>query len=563
MGALTSIGYTAFQTNPNMQPYWYQDESVQSLLDYYIRGNTGNPIVAIPTGGGKSLIQSEFMRRVLSFWPRQRFMCLTHVKELIAQNVADCLEYWPAAPVGVYSAGLDQRIAHTPIVFGGIATVVNCIELFGWRDVLIIDECHLLSSKDESMYGKVIAGLKKINPYLKVIGLTATPYRTGQGLLTEGGLFTDIVYDMTSMEMFNLLVKQGFIADFRSKPTGVEIDVSNLKMNSDGEYNKDELQGVSDIDAITDAAVREVCYWGTQLNRQSWLTFATGITHAENINKKYNRYGVRSTWVHGKMDKKERDDNIEGFKAGYYRSMVNYNILSTGFNHKPIDMIVHLRATGSTGWWIQANGRGGRAYRGKDYCFALDFAGNTRRLGPINDPLIPQKRGKKTVAGVAPVKICPRCNFYNHTRAPQCINCAYEFPPSIKIEAEAAFDQLLRTTKEPIVETFNVQYVVYKEHKYPHSRPFLQVQYHCGAMGVQRFDDKIWLENDGASKGVARDWWRKRYVGDGTCRRPQSFAGYIPDSIAEALELRGQLKTPRTIRVRLDKSEPEVVGYDI
>lgn len=562
MGALTNIGYTAFQTNPNMTPYWYQEEAVDSVIDYYLRGKTGNPIVAIPTGGGKSLIQARLMHKILSMWGRQRFLCLTHVKELIGQNVADCLEYWPGAPVGIYSAGLDQRIAHTQIVFGGVATVVNCIELFGWRDLLIIDECHLLSSKDASMYGLIIAGLKKINPHLKVIGLTATPYRTGQGLLTDGGLFTDIVYDMTSMEMFNLLIEQGFIAAFRSKPTGVEIDVSGLKMNSDGQYNDTELQAVSDIDSITDAAVRETCYWGTHLNRQSWLTFASGIKHAEHINEKYKRYGVTSTLVHGKMSDNERDDNIAGFKAGYYRSIVNYNILAVGFNHKPIDMIVHLRATGSTGWWVQSNGRGGRTYRGKDYCFALDFAGNTRRLGPINDPVIPQKRGKKTVAGVAPVKICPRCNFYNHTRAPHCINCDFEFPQNVKIEAEAGFDALLRTLKPVTVEPFKVEYVIYREHQFPNSRPFLQVQYHCGAMGLQRFDEKIWLDNDGASKAVARDWWRKRYVGDGTCRRPQSFAGYIPDSVAEALTLQGQLKTPRIIRVRLDKSEPEVVGHE-
>ncbi len=83
-----------------------------------------------------------------------------------------------------------------PIVFGGVQSVAPAIKKaleqndgrpphlrhFGWRDLLLIDECHLLSDKEDSFYQYIIAELRAINPHLKVIGFTATPYRMKMGM---------------------------------------------------------------------------------------------------------------------------------------------------------------------------------------------------------------------------------------------------------------------------------------------------------------------------------------------------------------------------------------------
>jgi DNA repair protein RadD len=570
---------SAVQLNPAIQLRWYQQEAITQTLDYFMRGNTGNPVICLPTGTGKSLVQSGFMVQCLMNWPRLRFLCLTHVKELVAQNAKDTLDYWPTAPIGIYSAGLGQKVAHTPIVFGGVASVVNDIASMGWRDVIFIDECHLVSGKDESMYGAVIAGLRKINPNLKVIGLTATPYRAGHGLITDGhGLFTDITYDMTTMAMFNLLLTQGYLCPINAPSrTSVNVADDNLRMRN-GDYRLEDVQAVMDVDAVTDAAVREMCGYGQ--SRRAWLTFASGVEHAKHVNDRLLYYGVPSTVVHGELSDKERDKRLEDYQAGRYVSCVNFGVLTTGFNYKAVDMIAHLRKTQSTGLWVQMNGRGTRPLYATGYdlttdngrfaavvngpkpnCLGLDFAGNTKRLGPINDPIIPRKKGNRLVMGMPPVKICPQCSYYNHTRASHCCNCSYEFPVNVNIDATASFDELLRTEK-PVVENFDVKYVTYHRRQYKHGEPFMMVTYHCGAMGIQTFEDKIWLENVGPSLGWSRDWWRKRYVGDGTARRPQSFVGYVPISVDEALQLTGYLKTPRTIRVRLDKKESEIIGQD-
>src|SRR4051812_48503710 len=194
----------------SLVPRYYQTDAVQSVFRYF-EENKGNPIIAMPTGTGKSIVIAMFLEIIFRYWPMQRVMILTHVKELIKQNVAKTLEVWPTAPIGIYSAGLQEKSTVQPIIFGGVASVINAIEMFGHRDLLIIDECHLLNPDLDSRYQRIISKLKEVNPKLKVIGLSATWYRLGQGLLTQGGLFTDICYNICDTAGFTRLISEGFL----------------------------------------------------------------------------------------------------------------------------------------------------------------------------------------------------------------------------------------------------------------------------------------------------------------------------------------------------------------
>jgi DNA repair protein RadD len=166
-------------------PRWYQEEAIKSIFSYFME-NDGNPIIALPTGTGKSIVIADFVKKVFSYYQGQRVMMLTHVKELIKQDYQKLIDVWPTAPAGIYSAGLNRRDHLYPITFAGIASVHKKPELFGKQDLAIIDECHLVSARSNTMYLKFIDAMRAINPALKVIGLTATKYRLGQGLLTEG-----------------------------------------------------------------------------------------------------------------------------------------------------------------------------------------------------------------------------------------------------------------------------------------------------------------------------------------------------------------------------------------
>lgn len=533
---------------------WYQVEAEQSIFDYFDNGNRGNPVVAMPTGTGKSVVIANFLRRVYRYYPRQRIMMLTHVKELIEQNAAKVMQVWPTAPLGIYSAGLNRKDLMLPLTFGGVASVKNVIRQFGHIDLLLIDECHLLNPNDDTMYQFIIAELLAINPWLKVIGFTATPFRMKQGMITEGGIFTDICYDITHYEAFNRLIAEGYLSPLIPKRTNIEIDTSNVGM-SGGDFNQKALNAATDRDEITWAACKEMVELGQ--NRASWLTFASSVENAEHIAAMLQSFGINAAASHSKLPAKEADARRDAFKRGELRALVNMGKYTTGFDHPPIDLIGMLRATLSPGLWVQMLGRGTRPFDGdrffprKQNCLVLDFAGNTRRLGPINDPVIPRKPGQG--GGDAPVRICEVCGAYNHAKVRFCCNCGNEFHFQTKIVRHAGTEELLKSDL-PVVEFYPVQRVLYNLHEKRDritgdllSPPSIKVSYICG---VRMFNEWICLEHGKMAGKKARDWWRQR------------MGTEPPATTYEALQQVQGLRVPSRIRVHVNKSFPEVLGYE-
>lgn len=343
----------------------YQEESLDRIWNYFASGNTGNPVVALPTGTGKSLIPAVFIERIMKIWPDQRFLLATHVKELIAQNFIELKNAWPDAPAGIYSAGLKKKQPFFPIVFGGIQSMIKNVHQFGHRDIAFVDEAHLVSQEEGSMYLTFFEMLRLINPRLKIIGLTATPYRMGQGYITDDGLFTDIIHDMTSMENFNQLIAQGYMAPLIPKRTHTELDISDVGMQK-GEFIPAQLEHAVDQQRITYAGLKEMIDYGS--NRKSWLIFSSGISHAEHIATMLSTFGIDCAAVHSKQKPEYNDAAITAFKNYSLRAIVCYSKLTTGFNHPGIDLIGDFRPTMSIPLHVQKLGRGTRPANGKENC---------------------------------------------------------------------------------------------------------------------------------------------------------------------------------------------------
>lgn len=521
----------------------YQEEGVYSIFNYFEAGNTGNPVVAMPTGTGKSVVIALFLQRVLSQYPRQRIMVLTHVKELIAQNYAKLVDIWPLAPAGIYSSGLKQKDTALPIIFGGVGSVVNNVAAFGHRDLLLIDEAHLLSPSEASQYQLVIEALKRVNPWLRVIGFTATPYRLGTGMITDGPIFTDLCFDITHYEAFNRLIAEGYLCPLVTLKTGAE-------MNTPTAVRAGEFTQASADAALTDdvmrAALDETARAGA--SRRQWLAFTAGVEKAEKAAEYLRHLGVAAASVHTKLGDAERDKRIADYKRGNLRCLVNNNVLTTGFDHPPIDLISMLRPTMSPGLWVQMLGRGTRpSYETQKLnCLVLDFARNRRRLGPINDPKIPRKKGEG--GGDVPVRICPACNAYNHASARNCENCGLEFEFKQKLVETPTADAMLRSDI-PQVELYDVNRVFYSKHvkRDGTGKPTLKVIYACG---MRMFTEWIALEHDGFAGKKARDWWRTR-----TQSEP-------PTTVDEAVTLTAYLRIPQRIHVWVNKANPEVLRYE-
>lgn len=514
----------------------YQQAAITSIYGYF-QSHNGNPLVVIPTAGGKSLVMAAFIEGVLKAWPDQRILIVTHVRELIAQNHAEMIGLWPEAPAGIYSAGLGKREAQARILFAGIQSIHRRAQEVGHTDLVLIDEAHLIPGNSSTMYRRFLDGLARINPALKVIGLTATPFRLDSGMLHEGknALFTDIAYEAPVRD----LIDAGYLSPLVSKQPATRLDVSKVGTRA-GDFIQRDLAAAVDQEAITRAAVTEIIAHG--LDRKSWLTFCSGVDHARHVAEEFARQGIICSTIFGDTPKEERDAIIAAFKRGEIRALASMGVLTTGFNAPAVDLIALLRPTKSAGLYVQMVGRGTRLAPGKENCLVLDFAGNVRRHGPID--LVRPKRPGDGGGGEAPTKVCPMCESIIALSATECPDCGHVFPArEVKIAPTAATLPVL----SPKAQWLPVHGVSYSRHDKLGGLPSLKVTYNCG---LRSYSEWVCIEHQGYARQKAADWWCKRAPG---CP--------VPLTVAEAIAEAKRLVRPNEISVRPSGRYVEVSGY--
>lgn len=533
-----------------MTPHYYQLEAKNSIFNYFESGGKGNPLVCMPTASGKSIVIADFLRDVFRFFPNQRVMMLTHVWKLILQNAEKMQKFWPTAPIGIHSAGLKQRDTFMPIIFGGVQSVAKNVEAFGHRDLLLIDEAHLLGSDEDTQYLQVIKGLKAINPFLKVIGFTATPYRLKMGTLVDGGLFTDIAYDLTTHEAFTKLIAEGYLCPLVGKPTITRIEgIGQLGIQA-GDFNSKQAEALVDRDEITYSACKELLDIG--YNRNRCMAFAAGVNNAEHIASMLQSFGATAAAVHSKLSDEENKNRLAAYERGELWAIVGANMLTTGYDNPKIDLIADFQPTCSPGKHVQKLGRGTRVHPSKFNTLVLDFVGNIGRNGPIDDPVMPRKPGQR-VGEPPPIKICPDCTAYNHASARFCCNCAREFEFHTKLFAAAFNDSPMKQDVNPIVETVTVkQPVFYKRHDgkdkgFGLGPPSVKATYILGIRPVNVF---LCFEHTGLPKHKAHDWWKKH------------SANEPPKTVDEFLKRTGELRVPKQVTIHANIKYPEILTYD-
>jgi DNA repair protein RadD len=398
----------------------YQQRTIDQLYAWFEAGNVGNPCLVLPTGSGKSHIIAALCKDALQSWPETRILMLTHVRELISQNAEKMRQHWPNAPMGIYSAGLGRKELGEPITFAGIQSVRSKAKQIGHVDLVIIDECHLVSHKDEGGYRTLLNDLRVINLNLRVIGLTASPYRLGHGYITDKPAIFDALIEPVSIEE---LIFKGFLCNLRSKLTTTKLEVDGVKKRG-GEYIESELQAAVDTDDKNSRVVAEIIKLGAE--RKSWLVFCAGVAHAHHVRDAMVAQGIVAECVTGETPSADRDRMLIEFKSGKIRALTNANVLTTGFDAPGIDLVAMLRPTMSPGLYVQMAGRGLRIAPGKVDCLVLDFAGVVEQHGPITAVRAPPKKGDKV--GEAPVKVCDNCQEICALSVRVCPACGAEFP---------------------------------------------------------------------------------------------------------------------------------------
>ena len=540
----------------------YQKDAVDAVYRY-LREKDGNPCIEIPTAGGKSCCIARIATDAVNLW-NGRVMILAHVKELLAQNADKVAALCPGIPVGVYSAGLGRRDTGQPIVVAGIQSAYNRAELFGRRDLLVIDEAHLVPPGGEGMYRTFLEAMRRINPLVRLIGVTATPYRLDGGAICRpGNLLTDICYRAEVKP----LIAQGYLSPITSKAGHSSIRLDGLHTRA-GEFVQEDVDAAVDNADAIDSACRDAV--AQAAGRRTVIVFCSSVEHARHVAKKLRDLtGDETAVLTGETPAQERAAILRRFRGKDLapdlfgqterplRWLCNVSVCTTGLDIPNIDCVVMLRPTQSAGLYVQMVGRGFRLSpeTGKANCLVLDYSGNIERHGPVDAVRVREPgHGPKLDAPLA--KECPNCREMIHPAIMVCPSCGYRFPRPADERITGDASRLAILSGEYEDEEVPVRGVTYAYHvkrdPKPGDLPTLEVSYDADLL--HRYREWLCPQHTGWARTKFRQWWARR-----------SGGGEPPETVAEAVALanEGGLLEPETIVVRHIAGEryPRVVGY--
>ncbi|MDD4817430.1 MAG: DEAD/DEAH box helicase family protein [Victivallaceae bacterium] len=526
----------------------YQQAAVDAVYEH-LRSKDNNPCVVIPTGGGKSLCLAQIAIDAVKNW-NGRVIILAHVKELLEQNAGKIRALCPELKIGIFSAGLKSRDTSEPVIVAGIQSVYDKACDLGAFDLIIVDEAHLIAPDGDGMYRTFLKDMAVINPRVRVIGLTATPYRLKGGLICQpGNILNEVCYEAGLKEM----IQQGYLSPLVSRAGRAEANLDGLHVRG-GEFIGDEIASAMDTDELVSSACREIV--DLTRDRKAVLIFTSSVDHCRHVAGKIKAFsGQECAMVTGETSPGERAEIISRFKGDFVpadlfgtpkpplKFLCNVNVLTTGFDAPNTDCVVLLRPTNSAGLLVQMIGRGTRLSpaTGKENCLVLDYGGNILRHGPVDMIAV---KDKTPGHGDAPAKKCPKCLALIHAAYQKCPECGFEFPPpersNISQTASTAgvISGQVEHTDYEVLDTF---YAVHeKRYAEPGTPRTMRIDYRVGFNDFK--SEWVCPEHTGYARGKFEKWWRER----------AAIGCPIPSTAHEAVALanEGLLAAPESITVK-------------
>lgn len=466
-----------------MIPRDYQVRAYEAVLASLRKGR--NPVAAIATGGGKSLLISMLVDRFRANGGYS--LVLANSKELIVQNMRSLRLYRGLEGIGVYSAGLNHNTIGSSATYGTIQTIYRNLHRLPEVDIVLVDEVQNVAHKNSEakMYNALMAHF----PNARKIGVSATPYRLDKGLVYqgEGCHFDDLAVEITVKELIEL----GYLTPLKGISAAVQLNLDGVH-KTNGDFDTKEVD-----ERITESWLKEVLCKIQELasDRKAILMFTPTVRTAQLAAKLATEVGIPGEYVHG--GDTERADRLKRWESGQFRLIANCQLLTTGYDNPAIDCIVDCSPTESLGKHIQKLGRGVRNFPGKTDCLVIDVSGNLLRLGGISSEadFLQEKPGGELVRG----KITqPK------EKKPRAVKRANLID---------ALDPMLGGNKDISVEVENVSYVKIGSRSQP-GRELILVNYICSTEGGYSIDvsDFVMPEYSGWARTKSEEWAARRGV---------------------------------------------------
>lgn len=392
----------------------YQQDAFNATIEH-IKKNVEPCIVEAPTASGKSWIIAT-VAKVIHEKSNKKVLCLAPSKELVEQNREKYL--LTGNPASLYSASAGKKCLRHPVIFGTPLTVKNpkAIKVLAQNiAAVVIDEAHSITPTIK----EIIESLKKENPYIRIIGFTATPYRLDSGYIYEIDLSGDAVEETVNPYFHKLiyridakyLIEKGYITKPSIGQVSDNYQTSHMVLQNNNKYLQEDIdRAFVGHDRKTSRIIADIIEKGR--NRMGVMIFAATIKHAEECMASLPR--EISAIVTGTTPKKERAKILADFKAQKIKYLVNVSTLTTGFDAPNVDVVALLRLTESAALLQQMIGRALRIMDGKHDALILDYAENIERHAPDGDIFNPEISAPKKSKNGTKLKIeCPWCKYEN------------------------------------------------------------------------------------------------------------------------------------------------------
>ncbi|CAD0006708.1 DEAD/DEAH box helicase [Flavobacterium chungangense] len=351
--------------------YAYQKGDIDAIFERLDNAPSKHHLLyQLPTGGGKTVIFSEIVRRYLANNDK-KVVVLTHRIELCKQTSKMLKGF------GVSNKIINSKVKELPdqndysCFVAMVETLKNRIndEKLHLDNIglVIIDEAHYNS------FRKLLNSFK--NAF--ILGVTATPLSSNIKLPMHQSYDELIVGDTISS-----LIDKGFLA--RATTYSYDVGLTSLKVGINGDYTVK-----SSDDLYTNTIMQEKllhAYTERSLGKKT-LIFNNGIHTSLYVYETFREAGYDIRHLDNTSSAEERKDILAWFKKTPDAILTSVGILTTGFDEPTVETIILNRATKSLTLYYQMIGRGSRKLPGKDEFTVIDLGNNAARFGLWSEPV--------------------------------------------------------------------------------------------------------------------------------------------------------------------------------
>lgn len=400
----------------------YQTE-LKNRIYNAIKEGKKEVLAVLPTGGGKTFTMGSI---ALDCLQKQRgVLILVHRDNLVSQTVSS-LSIIGVKKVGVIKSGWPSPSHRDRIIVASLQSLTRRdYPNLGPKVCLIVDEAHTLAFYES--LGQIRSHYRTTADVIE-LGFTATPWRLNKREymgMHYGFAVSRTATIRTLQELNQIDDCQGLTKTIYKGWGGIKnFDAIHLV---GGEFDRDEVDKLTlDYEWLSECADKIT----SEIGARPTAVFCASVNQSRMLSDILTAGGKTTAIITADTPVTERTKLYSDFEQGIIQILIGVGCFLEGWDCPRCSCVVLAMPTNSIARYVQAVGRGIRAFPGKCACLILDFCGNFDRHGSVEDiserpvELFPELKDPEGV----PTKECPSCGNEIPVFANPCPYCGHIFP---------------------------------------------------------------------------------------------------------------------------------------